>query len=155
MLRENLGTERNSFLSGDGSVRPNFNRQLVIVGDLSYAGIFNSVVNFQNGGVNAVDGNRADDISDLLFVAFAGNVTTALVNDDFHIQLCARSQCRDMHPGIQNLDFRVDLDVTSGNFTFALSLDVDGFGCFAVNLGNQTLHVQDDLSDILLDAGNC
>ena len=59
-----------------------------------------------------------------------------------------------MHTGVQDFDLRVDLDVTGGHFALALGLDVDGLGCFAVNLGNQALDVQDDFCDVFLHTGD-
>ena len=43
MLCENLGAERNGFLRGNGAVRPNFDRKLVIVGNLPDTGILSTV----------------------------------------------------------------------------------------------------------------
>ena len=41
---EDLSRQTYRFLSGNGTVGPNFNSQFVIVGYLLYTGIFNSVV---------------------------------------------------------------------------------------------------------------
>ena len=55
---------------------------------------------------------------------------------------------------IQDLHISVRFDVTGGDLALPGGLDVDGFHSLAVQLGDDPLHVQDDLGHVLLDAGD-
>ena len=59
-----------------------------------------------------------------------------------------------MQLGIQDFHLAIGLNVAGSNLAGAGSLDEDGLGTLAVQLGQQILHVQHDLRDILLDAGD-
>ena len=54
----------------------------------------------------------------------------------------------------QNLDLRIRADISSGDLTFTLGVNIDGLGAVAVQLGRQTLDCKDDFRDILLDTGD-
>ena len=55
-------------------------------------------------------------------------------------------------PGSRISTSESDLDVARGHFAFAFCLDVNRFGRFAVDLGDQAFDVQDDFRHILFDA---
>ena len=59
-----------------------------------------------------------------------------------------------MQLGVEDLDFTVALDVAGRDFAGTCRLDKDGLGAFAVQLGQQTLYIQNDLGHIFLHAGN-
>ena len=59
-----------------------------------------------------------------------------------------------MHAGVQYLDLRIGLDIASGDFAFALCLDVDRLGRFAVHFSSESLDVEDQLGNVLLNAGD-
>jgi hypothetical protein len=46
----------------DAPVGPNFQRQLVVVGDLADPGVLNGVVDLADRGEDRVDGNYPDDV---------------------------------------------------------------------------------------------
>ncbi len=56
--------------------------------------------------------------------------------------------------GLRISTSRVGLDVAGGDFALACGLDIDGLGAVAVEAGDDALHVQHDLRDVLLDAGD-
>ena len=56
--------------------------------------------------------------------------------------------------GCSGLRISVRLDVPGGDHALAGGLDIDGLGALAVELGDDPLDVQDDLSDVLLDTGD-
>ena len=59
-----------------------------------------------------------------------------------------------MKLGVQNLHFTVALDVAGCHLAGAGGLDKDRFAALAVQLGQQILHVQNDLRHILLHTGD-
>ena len=56
---------------------------------------------------------------------------------------------------IETLDLAVCLDVAGGDFTFAGGVDEDGLRALAVQSGNDLLYIQNDLRNVLLNAGDC
>ena len=59
-----------------------------------------------------------------------------------------------MQVGVEHFHVGVSLDVAGSHLAGADGFNVDGLHAFAMQLGDDTLHVQDDLSDILLHAGD-
>ena len=59
-----------------------------------------------------------------------------------------------MQLGVEHLDLAVGLDIAGLDFTLAARFDINRFRAVAVKLKNNTFDVEDDLSDVLFDAGN-
>ena len=130
-----------SLFCRDCAVCPNFQSQLVVVGNLLNTGIFNRVIYLQNWGIDTVNVNLVEghfvDLSLVLhgfivvfifcdlFVLFRGNVTLTFVQNNLHTENSVWSKCCNVHAWVQNFDIRVALDGSSGNFAFTLSIDVN------------------------------
>ena len=154
MLVEEVCCLRDRFLCRDGAVCPHFQCELVIVGDLTQTGVLYVVVYFQDWGIDTI---YCDDINwsiHHLLVALRRDIASATINDDFHIQLCAFSQGCDVHTRVEDIHFRVGLDVAGGNFALALGFDINRFRSVAVELCGESLQAEDDLGHILFHTGN-
>ena len=77
-----------------------------------------------------------------------------MVEDELHIQRAVRAESGDGLLGVEYLHLRVRLDVAGGDNALACGLDIDGLGSGAVEAGDDALHVEHDLRDVLLDAGD-
>ena len=73
---------------------------------------------------------------------------------ELHGKGSVRAQGGDVVLGIEDLHLAVCLDVPRGDFALAGGLDIDRLGRIAVQTGDNALHVQYDLGDILGDAGD-
>ena len=62
--------------------------------------------------------------------------------------------CCDVHTGVEDLNLGVGLDIAGCNLALALCFDVDGLGRFAVHFSSESLDVEDQLSNVLFNAGN-
>ena len=154
MLIEEIGCLRDCFLGRDGAVCPHFHSELVIVCDLTQTGVFYLIVDFQNRGIDAVYCDHVDRRIHHLLVTLCRNVASALINDDFHIQLCTLTQSCDMHTRVEDIHFRVGFDVAGGNFALALCFDIDRFRSVAVELCGESLQAENDFRHILFYTGN-
>ena len=56
--------------------------------------------------------------------------------------------------GVEDLDLAVCLDVAGRDFTLACRFDIDGLRAVAVQARDDPLHIQHDLRDVFLDAGD-
>ena len=79
MIDEDFGSFLKCVFGKDGTVGGNFKCQLIVVGFLIYAEVFNGVLNIRDGCVDGVDG---DDmyVVDSDGVLVGGSPTTALVD---------------------------------------------------------------------------
>ena len=73
---------------------------------------------------------------------------------DLHIQSSAVVQRGNVHLGIQDLNLSVGLDVARGDFTGTHGFNVNRLGAVRVELGQQSLNVQNNVCHVFLDAGN-
>ena len=137
----------------DGAVSPHLQGQLVIVGGVPYAGVFHRIVDLAHRGIDGVHGDHPDNgLGGLVLVG--GNVAPAVGQGQLHGQAGLRSQGGDVQVRIENLHIGVRLDVAGGDPALPGGLDVDGLGALAVQLGDNALHIQDNLGHVLLDAGD-
>ena len=73
---------------------------------------------------------------------------------ELHVQHSVRTQGGDGVLRIEDLHLTVGLDVAGSDDALAGGLDINGLGTLAVELGDDTLDVQDDLRHVLLDPGD-
>ena len=73
---------------------------------------------------------------------------------DLHVEACVGAKRADVLLGVEDLNLAVGLDVAGGDFALARGVNIDGLGALAVELRNDLLHVQHDLRDVFLDAGD-
>ena len=153
---EDLGGKADRFFGGDGPVGPNLQGQLVIVGNLFHPGIFHAVVHLQHRGVDAIHKNRSHRrlVPVHLLVAVRGDIALALLEHQLHGELRPFRQGGNVHTGVQHLHLGGSGDGASGDLAFALCGNLHPHGFVAVELGGQSLDVQDDLGDVLLHTGD-
>jgi len=154
MVTQDLGTQRHRVTSRDRAVRPSLQRQLIVVAGSADTGVFHAEIDLVDGAVNAVDGDHADHIGAQRLVVLRVHVATAVAQCDLHAQRGAHVQSRQMKLGVQDLHFTVALDVAGCHLAGAGGLDKDRLGALAVQLGQQILHVQNDLRHIFLHTGD-
>ena len=162
MLVENLGSERNRFLGGNGAVGHHVQGQLIVVGVAAHAGILHVVAHLVNGGVDGVgidgaDGSRHSHAELLvceLLVTLLRHVSTAAVKDKLHVEALTAGQGSDVVIGIQDLDVGILLDVTCGDIMVAGHVDDHSLGAGAMQLSRNALDVEHNLGHVLHDTGN-
>ena len=154
MVAQDLGAQRHRIARGDGGIRPDLQRQLVVVAGCAHTGALHRVVDLINGGVDAVDGDHADDAGTLRLVLVGGDVAAAVAQGDLHAQSGAHVQRGDVQLRIEHLHLAVALDVACGDFAGADRLDEHGLDSVTVQLCQQILHVQNDLCHVFLHTGN-
>ena len=153
MVAQDAGAQRDGIPGVDGAVGPHLQGQLVIVRGIAHTGVLHGVVDLADGGVDGVHRDHTDDgLSGLVLVG--GDIAPAMGQGQLHAQSGIGTQGGDVEVGIQDLHVGVRLDVAGRNLALAGGLDVDGLHAFAVQLGDDSLHVEDDLGHVLLDAGD-
>ena len=153
MVAEDAGAQGHRVAGVDGAVGPHLQGQLVIVSGVTHTGVLHGVVDLAHGGVDGVHGDQADDgLGGLVLVR--GDIAPAVGQGQLHGQGGVRAQGGDVEVGIEDLHVGVRLDVAGGDLALARGLDVDGLHAIAVQLGDDALDIQDDLRDVLLDAGD-
>ena len=153
MIAEDLRAQGDGVAGGDGGIRPDLEGQLVIVGHIAHTGVLHGVVDLVDRRVDRVHGNGADGHGRVL-VPIRGDIAPAMAQRDLHAEAGVGPEGADVQLGIQYFHLAVGLDVARRDLAFAHGVDIDGLGAFAVQPGDQTLHIQDDLRHILTDAGD-
>ena len=153
MVAQDASAQGHGVTGVNGTVGPHFQSQLVIIGGVTNAGVLHSIIDLADGGVDGVNRNDTDDSLRSL-VPIGGDIAAAMGQGQFHIQRSIGTQSSNMQLGIEDFHLTVSLDVAGSDFALAAGLNVDGLHAFAVQLGDDTLDVQDDLSDIFLHTGN-
>ena len=153
MVAQDAGAQGDGIPGVDGAVGPDLQRQLVVVRGVAHTGVLHGIIDLADGGVDGVNGNDANDgLGGLVLVG--GDIAPAVGQRQLHAQGGVGTQGGDVEVGIQDLHVGVRLDVPGSDLALAGGLDVDSLHAFAVQLGDDPLHVQDDLGDVLLDAGD-
>ena len=89
-----------------------------------------------------------------LLVALLRNIPAPLVERQLHAETDVVFHGCDVEIGVQDLDVGVLLDVTGCDVARAGSLDQDLLRTVGMQFGGNSLHVQHDFGNVLLDAGN-
>ena len=155
MFGKDLSRQRYSLLRVDNAVCPNAQGELVIVSDLTDTGVVHRVVHLEDRGVDRVDGEHADDLvaRDQL-VLLGGDIASALIQRDLHVQNRAVGKGRDVQLGVEDLNLAVALDALGSDLAGTLRRDLNDLGTVRMEFSYQALHVQNDLGDVFLDAGD-
>ena len=153
MVAQDAGSQGDSVPGVDGTVGPHLQGQLVIVGGVAYTGVLHRIVDLADRGVNGVHRDDPDDgLGGLVFVG--GDIAPAVRQSQLHRQTGLRAQSGNVQVGIQDLHIGVRLDIAGSDLALAGGLDMDRLHALAVQLGDDALHVEDDLGHVLLDAGD-
>ena len=150
--------DRTGLLKGvvrvDTTVGPDFENELIIIGNLSDAGVFNGILDEANRREKRIDRDNPDGLL-LFLVLLAGIVSATGLNLDFSLEGGVFLECRDHLIGVNDGDIGIRLDVSGGDSTSAV-LNLDGQSerlAFQRNDEN-FLQVEDDVSDIFDDPIN-
>ena len=154
MLIENLGSERYCLFCGNGSVGQHLKSKLVIIRHITHTGILYLVTHIVNRGINRIGVDHADRRSVLLLVLLLGNISSAMIEGQFHAEAGIVRQGCNVAFGIQDLDVRIGFDASCGHFSWSGHLNETGLSALAVKLGNNALHIEHDFRNILLHTGN-
>ena len=153
VLPHDLGPFHQGHVRADGAVGPDFQNQLVVVGPLADAGFLDVVLDADHRGEAGVDRDDAD----LPFLArvFVGRaVAPAILDGHLDDERHIIGHGGDDVLGVDDLHRFVGDDVGGRDDAFFVPVDLDGLGQFAGVLDHQALDVEDDVGDILDDAGN-
>ena len=153
MVGQNLRAQGNGVPCGNGGVGPNLQGQLIIVGHIAHTGVFHGVVHLVNRRVDGIDGDDADHGLGSL-VPVSGDIAAAMAHGDLHVQGGVGTQGGNVQIGVEDFHLAVCLDIPGRHLTGAHCVDIHSFHPGAVELGNDPLHAEYDLSDVFLDAGN-
>ena len=153
VVAQNLRTERNRVACVDGCIGPYLERQLVIVGQVAYTGVFNRVVYLVNRRVDRIHRNDADG-GLMLLVLLSRNIAAAGSHRDLHGQTRVAHQGSDVQIRVEDLNLAVCVDIASLDLALAGGLDVDRLGTITMQLGNNALNIQHDFGNVFLNARN-
>ena len=152
-IAQDLGAEAQRVARRDGLVGPDLDGQLVKVRLVAHTGVLDSVVDLQDRRVDAVHRDGPDDLLRTL-VLVRRDVASAVGERDLHGERAVRAEAGNVQLGVEDLDLAVCLDVAGSDFTLACRFDIDGLGTVAVQARDDALHIQHDLRDVFLDAGD-
>ena len=153
MVAQNTGSQRDRVPGVDGPVGPDLQRQLVIVGGVTHTGVLHRVVDLAHRRIDGVHRNHPNDRLGRL-VLFRGHIAPAVGERQFHRQGGVGAQSGNIQIWVQNLHVSIRLNVPGRYHTGTRRFNMDGLDAFTVQLGDDPLHIQDDLGDILLHAGD-
>ena len=125
--------------------------ELVEVGALLDTSGLDLVADLEDRRVDRVDRDPADLVLGAL-VLDRGDVATATLDDELELDLALVGQRRDLQVGVVHLDTGRRRDVGGGDVTGTGLAQVHGDRLVVLGGDDQTLEVEDDLGDILLDA---
>ena len=153
VVLEQLGGQADSIGGQNGAVGPHFERELVVVGDLSETSGFDDVVDAAHRRVNGVDRNEAQaEIG--VEVLVGGDVAAATLEAHFHVELAALRERGEIDVLVEDLDVAVGFDHAGGDHAGLVGAQVERLGAFAVELEGNLLEVQDDVGRVFDDAAN-
>ena len=104
-----------------------------------------------HGRVERIDVNDADGVA-LALVVIAGDIPTTDANAHLHGEVRVGAERADSLVGVHEGELRRDVKVPAGDRHGAI--DVDGGSCLlagAHRTEHETLHVEDDIGDVLVD----
>ena len=159
MLVENLGCERNRFLSVYGTVGYNLHRKLVVINAVTYTGILYAIFYLIYGSKYRINENLSDRCAYvgariceiILLIEFGGNVASSLVKGNLHIETGVFAYGANVMLGVKNVKLGIRGDVRSGNNSRACYVNNGGFRLFAVELCNYTLYIKHDFRNVFLN----
>ena len=153
MLGEDLGREADGLVGLHAAIGPHFEGQLVIVRNLTHAGVDHGVVDLLDGGEDGVDRDHADGHIRIL-VLIRAHIAATLVDGQRHLQVGVLVEGSNVEIGVDELKLVVGNDVPGSHFSGALYIEYNGLRLLGIQLGGQGLEVQDDFAHVLGHAGD-
>ena len=147
-LDEGLASGGNGVAREDGRLGFDVNDELVEVSALLDSGGLDLVSDFEDWGVNRVDGD-ATDLAVRIVVEGTGNVAATTLDDEFHLESAIVIEGRDVQLRIVDGHARRRVDVGSGDFTSTGLTQVHGNWLVLLRGEHKALEVQNDLGDVL------
>src|SRR5208282_126956 len=147
VIFDQLRRESKRIARSDRTVGPDFNRQLVVIGDLSETRRFDGVVALAHRRVHGIDGNESD-AEIVLEILVRGNVTAAALEAHFHIEFAALANGRYVDVLIEHLHIAVGFDHAAGNHSRLIGAQVNRFRTIARKFEWNLLHVEDDVGRV-------
>src|SRR5581483_4274921 len=135
------------------AVGPDFERELVVIGDLSETRGLNRVIALAHRRVDRVDRNESD-AEVFVEVLIGGDVAAAALQAHFHIELAAFADGRDVNVFVEHFDIAVGFNHAGGNNTRLIRTQIDRLRRVATQLEWDLLQVQDDVGRIFNHAGD-
>src|SRR5438552_4744418 len=150
---EDLGRLRERVLRVDGAVGGDVEHERVVIGALTDAGGLDRIRDAADRREDRVDRDDADRV--LRPAVELRRVVAAAASDrQRQLQAAAIGEVRDLELRVEDLELRRRLDVAGGDDAGALLRDVHlDLGGVAVEARNEVLQVEDDVGDVLPDAG--
>ena len=153
MVLQQLGRQANRIRRNDGAVGPDFERELVVVGNLPKSRRFHRVVALAHRRVDGINRNKSDaEIFVEIFVG--GNVAASALQPQFHVKPAAFADGGDVNVLVQDFDVPVGFDHARSDHARLVRAQIDGLGRVAVQLERDLFQVQDDVSRVLDHAGD-
>ena len=153
MVFEQLGSQADRIGGKHGAVGPDFERELVVVGDLAKTGGFDDVVDAAHRRVDRIDGDEAQAQVGVE-VLVGGDVAAAALEAHFHLQLAAFGDGGDVDVLVENLDVAIGFNHAGGDHAGLVGAQVQRLGAFARELERNLLEVQDDVGRVFDHAGD-
>src|SRR5262249_45627481 len=153
VLAKDLRALDDRHLRADRAVGPNLHDQLVIVGALADARVFNLVLDAQDRRKARIHGDDAD-LAFLAGILVGGAVAAAVFDRHLHHEGHVIGQRGDDVLGVDDFDMLVGGNIRALDSTCPVAFDADRLGLLTGVLHHQALDVQDDVRDVLDDAGN-
>ena len=125
--------------------------QLVVVEDLTFAGIFDFVGDLANWRIEAVDRNEAN-WRILRTIALCRHIAFAGVDREFHADLGALIECAEDKVGVEHDHIADSLNVAGCNSARPLLFDDHAFRTLALHLDGDVLDIEHHVGDVLAHA---
>src|ERR1039457_6842569 len=148
VVLQQLGGKAERVRGEDGAVGPDFERELVVVGDLAEACGFDQVVDLADRRVDAVDRDKAQAQVGIE-VLVGGDVPAAALEAHLHVDLSAFADGADVDLLVEDLNVAVGLDHAGGDNAGRVGAEVEGLGAVACKLEGNLLQVEDDVGGVL------
>ncbi len=132
------------------AVRPDLDRELVVVGDLTQTSSLDKVIHLAHRRVDAIDGDKAQpEIA--IEVLISGDVAAATLQPHLHIDLAALGDGADIHVVVEDLDIAIGFDHARGHNASGIRTQVQRLRPLAVQLEGNLLQIEDDVRRVLND----
>ena len=153
MMAEDVAGLHHRVFGRDAAIGPDFDHELVVIGALADARVFNGVADAADRGEQRVNRNDADGLF-LFLVLFSRAEAAADFDFQLHVELLFLVERADVLVGVDDFDGLIALDVAGGNRAFLVDGEEQGVGFPVVRLQQHFFEVQDNVGDVFDNAGH-